>query len=54
MQPVTREPLSQAFDYYVVTAADRGIIDRLRLATLYEGASSGAILARRVEHPPTL
>ena len=45
MQPVSRAPLDQAFDYYVVSMLDRPVMDRLGLKPLYQGQVSGTLLA---------
>jgi hypothetical protein len=45
MQPVSRAPLDQAFDYYVVSMMDRPVMDRLGLKPLYQGQVSGTSLA---------
>ena len=45
MQPVTRTPLNQEFDYYVVAPVDRSVIGSLGLKLLYQGPESGTALA---------
>src|SRR4030081_413504 len=45
MQPVTRAPPDQSFDYYVVMAMDRPMVDRMGLKQLYQGQVSGTLLA---------
>jgi hypothetical protein len=47
MQPVTRAPITGAFDYYVVASWDRQAIEPLGLRTLYQGKVSNTILAAR-------
>jgi hypothetical protein len=46
MQPVTRAPLNQGFDFYVLAPMDRTAVASLGLKLLYEGPVSGTVLAR--------
>jgi hypothetical protein len=48
MQPVTRAPLTETFDYYVVATWDRPAVAALGLKTLYEAPVSGTLLAARL------
>jgi hypothetical protein len=47
MQPVTRAPLTEIFDYYVVASWDRPAVTAFGLKTLYQGPVSGTQLAAR-------
>jgi uncharacterized membrane protein len=47
MQPVTRAPLTEAFDYYALTEFDRPLVSALGLKVLYQGPVSGSVLAVR-------
>ncbi len=44
MQPVTRAPLTERFDYYAVATWDRPAVTALGLTTLYQGPTSGTLL----------
>jgi hypothetical protein len=48
MQPVTRAPMTEGFDYYAVAAWERPVAGTLGLTTLYQGPVSGTLLAARL------
>jgi hypothetical protein len=47
MQPLTRAPLTEVFEYYVVAEWDRPTVQPLALTALYQGPVSGTLLAAR-------
>ncbi len=47
MQPVSRDPEIQGFDYYVMQPWRRPLIERLGLKLVYQGKTTGNLLAAR-------
>ena len=47
MQPLSRTPLNQAYDYYVVALNDRPAVEGLGLKPMYQGRVSGTLLAKK-------